>query len=235
MCTENVKAEMAGLHPGHVSILKSFVPELSELTEQLYAALTQKLKPHLPVLPAILAMVEAVQKRDYGVLQHHNLARLPLSVIGNDAVRYRTPVVDWLHESVLSFRMAELTVNAVKETLRQHDICILFLCSCGIVMGRCSDVRAFYNSEDHQRMDRLRSAIDAAGHPVAQIKSFDDIRVPTMDLHANGAEVRTFDRIEYLTLLAAQAGHADYSWIQSELTRFVSVAQSKAPSPTVAA
>lgn len=227
MCIEDIDPEMAGLHEGHVSILKSAAPGLGELTDQLFDALTNSLTPHLPVLPALMAMAEAVQNRDFGVLGEHRLVRLPLSVIGSDANRYRTPVVGWLHESILSFRMAELTINAVKETLRPRGLCVLFLCSCGVVMGRCADIWSFYNGETHQRMDRLRSSIDAAGNPVVRVSSFDEIVVPTMDLSQNGAEVRLFDRIEELTRKAAQAGHANFSWIEQELNDFVTAAQGK--------
>lgn len=118
-------------------------------------------------------------------------------------------------------------LDAMKESLRPHGLCLLFLCSCGVVMGRCSDVRSFYNSETHQRMDRLRSSIDAAGKPVVQVPSFAEIAVPTMDLSANGAEIRLFDRTEHLTRQAARAGHANYSWLEQELQDFVSVAQTK--------
>ena len=87
-------------------------------------------------------------------------------------------------------------------------------------MGRCEDVRAYYGSDEHRRMDRLRSAIDAAGNPVESVQSFDDISVPTMDLCYNGAEARLFARIEELTRLAAAAGHQDYLWLDAELDRF---------------
>ncbi len=226
MCTEDIQAEMAGLHRGHVSILRSASTGLGDIIDELFDALTNRLNPHLPVLPALMAMAEAVRRQDFGVLHEHRLVRLPLSVIGSDAVRYRTPVVEWLHESILSFRMAELTIDAVKEALRPHGLCVLFLCSCGVVMGRCTDVRTFYNSAAHQRMDRLRSAIDAAGYPVVQVSSFEELAVPTMDLSANGAEVRLFDRIEQLTRMAARAGHGDLSWIEQELSDFVTSAQS---------
>jgi hypothetical protein len=99
------------------------------------------------------------------------------------------------------------------------------MCSCGVVMGRCADVKAYYGSDDHCRMDRLRSAVDAAGNPVQSVGSFVDIKVPTMDLHADGAEERLFARIEELTRLAASAGHRDYCWLDAELAHFTKKAQ----------
>ena len=92
-------------------------------------------------------------------------------------------------------------------------------------MGRCEDVKAFYGSDDHKRMDLVRSGVDAEGNPVQTIDSFGDIPVITMDLCTNDAEARMFERIEDLTTVASAAGHRDYSWIDDELDRFIKIAQ----------
>jgi len=220
MCYKYSNPEMAGLHIGHLSLLQGVISKQSDLAGDLFRALTATLNPHMPILPALLAMVEAVERKDFGVLQDHQLVRLPLSIIGTDKVRYRTKMVEHLHETILSARMSEITIDAVRKVLRPHGLCILFLCSCGVVMGKCKDVRSYYGSEAHVRMDRLRSAIDAAGNPVAKINSFSDIMVSTMDLHQNGAEERLFARISELTQIASQAGHTDYGWIERELQMF---------------
>jgi len=224
MCYKCDNPEMAGLHAGHLTLLQGAMPKQSALTAELFEALTATLNPHLPILPALLAMAEAVEHEDFGVLKDHRLVRLPLSIIGTDRVRYRTQIVEHLHETILSARMSEITIEAVRKALRPHGLCILFLCSCGVVMGKCPDVRAYYGSQNHVRMDRLRSAIDAAGNPVHEIESFSDILVPTMDLHENGAEERLFARISELTQIASQAGHTDYDWIERELQAFTNKA-----------
>jgi len=224
MCYKCDNPEMAGLHAGHLPLLQGAMPKQSGLASDLFTALTATLNPHLPILPALLAMAEAVEREDFGVLGDHRLIRLPLSIIGTDKVRYRTELVEHLHETILSARMSEITIEAVRKALRPHGLCILFLCSCGVVMGKCRDVRAYYGSDDHVRMDRLRSAIDAAGNPVVEIESFTDIMVPTMDLHHNGAEERLFARIRELTQIASAAGHTDYGWIERELQQFTDVA-----------
>lgn len=215
---------MAGLHAGHLPLLQGAMPAQSALTADLFTALTTSLNPHLPILPALMAMAEAVEREDFGVLEEYRLVRLPLSIIGTDKVRYRTEMVEHLHETILSARMSEITIEAVRKALRPHGLCILFLCSCGVVMGKCPDVGAYYGSHDHVRMDRLRSAIDAAGNPVVEIGSFADIMVPTMDLHHNCAEERLFARIGELTQIASAAGHTDYGWIERELQQFTDIA-----------
>jgi hypothetical protein len=220
MCYKCDNPEMAGLRAGHLPLLQGAIPKQSDLARDLFQALTATLNPHLPILPALLAMAEAVEREDFGVLEDHRLVRLPLSIIGTDKVRYRTGLVEHLHETILSARMSEITMEAVRKALRPHGLCILFLCSCGVVMGKCPDVRAYYGSDAHVRMDRLRSAIDAAGNPVRTVESFSDIMVPTMDLHENGAEERLFARISELTQIASQAGHTDYAWIERELQAF---------------
>lgn len=226
MCYKCENTEMAGLHAGHLQLLSQAAPQVTDITESLYTALTENLNPHLPALPAFVAMVEALRADDLGVLGAHGLVRLPLSIIGTDKVRYRTEVVEWLHETILSLRMSDITVEAIRTALRPHGLCVLFLCSCGVVMGRCEDVHTYYASDEHRRMDRLRSAIDAQGNLVEPVLSFSDITIPTMDLHQNGAEARLFARIEELTRLAATAGHQDYHWIDAEMQHFVSQARS---------
>ncbi len=217
MCYKCQEPEMAGLHPGHLPLLVEAAPRLEDITRGLYSALTESLNPHLPVLPAFVALVEALRNEDFGVLSEYRLVRLPLSIIGTDKVRYRTKVVEWLHESILSMRMSEIAVGAIQAALRPIGLCIFFQCSCGVVMGRCEDVQRYYGSVDHKNMDRLRSAIDASGNPVHLIDSFEDIPVLTMDLHRDGAEARLFARIEELIRLASTAGHRDYGWIDAEL------------------
>ena len=227
MCYKCNDPEMAGLHAGHLPIVQKHAPSVTKVTGDIFSTLTKNLNPHLPAFTALVAMVESLYKEDFGVLGEHRLIRLPLSVIGSDKVRYRTQTIEWLHESILSMRMSEVTTNSLRRALNRHGLCIMFLCSCGVVIGRCKDVRAFYGSPTHLKMDRLRSAIDASGNPVAEIESLDEILVPTMDLCINGAESRLFARIEELTKAASDAGHQDYAWIDEVLGEFISVAQSE--------
>lgn len=221
MCVEVKDPKMTGLHEKHLITLQEAVPKLKDVTADLYSALTADINPHLPTLTSLIAMVEALRNEDYGVLGEHRLVRMPLSIIGQDLVRYRPPIVTMLHESILSLRMSDITIENIDKALKPHELCILFLCSCGVVMGHCDDVHAFYGSDDHRRMDRLRSAIDAAGSAVREIASFDDIRVPTMDMHENGSERRMFYRISELTTLAAGAGYAIYDWLDQEFQHFL--------------
>ena len=224
MCYKCEHPEMAGVHDGHLAPLTAAAPEVANITHAMHTALSTHLNPHLPALTALVAMVESLKRRDFGVLGEHRLVRLPLSIIGADKVRYRTPIVEHLHESILSLRMSDLTVETLRRALKPYGACVLFLCSCGVVVGQCTDVHAYYGSDEHARMDRLRSAIDADANPVVQVDSFDEIAVQTMDLHANGAEHRLFARIEELTRIASVAGYPTYPWLDAELERFVQTA-----------
>jgi len=229
MCWNGRDPEMAGLHAGHLPLLLEAAPEVANVTNDLYSALTENLNPHLPVLPAFVAMVEAVNRGDFGLLGEYHLIRLPFSIIGADKLRYRTQMVEWLHDSILPLRMSEITINAIQEVLKSHGLRLLFGCSCSAAMGHLDDVQAYYDSGHQRDMDLFRSAIDAASYPVKLVGSFEEITVPTMDLHVSGAEERLFNRIEELTRLAAVAGHPDYSsWLDDELQRFVDQAQQSA-------
>lgn len=224
MCYQDNPSEMAGLSGLHRDgiLPETFVEE--SIVDDVYSALTKNLNPHLPALPALVAMIEALREEDYGVLGEFNLVRLPLSIVGADKVRYRTQVVDWLHETILSLRMSDLTIDAVQDVLREHNLCVFFQCSCGVVMGRCDDVRRYHGGDHHERMDALRSAIDADGNRVERVDNLEDIPVRTMDLHHCGAERRLLDRVESLIKLAA-GPRPQFSWLDDELQEFVSDAQ----------
>ena len=218
---------MAGLHRGHLEMWEAVESPLSpDLVRDIFGSLTNSLAPRLPAFTALLAMIEQLQAKQFGVLEKEKLVRLPLSVVGTDRVRYRTPIVEMLHESILSLRMSEWTVNLIKRQLMKHyKICLIFLCSCGVVVGRCQHVRAFYGSDTHQAMDMLRSAIDAEGNRVELVSSLEEIPVPTMDLAVNGAEKSLFDRIQELTKMLSLAGQPDYPWIEAGLQAFVQIAK----------
>ncbi len=221
------KSRMSPLSPGHLEAIKKIVsPGAAQIAEIVYKAWTKSLTPHMPILPMFTAMFEAYQSKDFGVLAKYKLVRIPLSIIGVDQVRYRTPIVSLLHETVLSANMADLSRMYLKNMLKRQNICILFLCSCGVVMGDCKDVIDFYGSEDHQKMDRLRSAIDANGNPVVEVNDFE--KIPNnMDLHQNGADLRLLLRVERLTdILAAEIGvvHFSTKWVQETLNSFVGLA-----------
>lgn len=221
MCTEHKIAEMAGLHEKHLPILREAAPSQADIIDRLYQVLTADLCPHLPVLPALIAMIEALKNNDFGVLGERRLVRLPLSIIGIDRVRYRTPIVEWLHETILSMKMSDHTVMAIRQALQKQGLGILFLSSCGVLLGRDKEVQGYFGSGDHLRMERVRSAIETAGNPVASVDLLTDIVVQTIDLHDNGAEARLLARIDELIQSAAKAGHPDYSWIDDELAYFL--------------
>lgn len=230
MCNDERIPEMTGLHADHAKIIADFYgdqQQVRQIVQDLHRALTRDLYPHLPVLPGLAAMIESLQRQDFGVLEDFQLVRMPLSIVGADLVRYRTPVVSWLHESVLSFRMSDLAVDALRQALKPHGLCVLFLCSCGVVVGRCDHVLRFYKSAVHREMDQLRSAIDADGHPVREVAYLTDIPVSTMDLSANGAEARMLQRIEDLTRFATLAGAREQRWVPGALKKFIARADSR--------
>ncbi len=215
---------MVGLTGSHAEKLIEQYPEKEPLIRVLTKALTKALTPHLPILPMFLVMEEFLAKERFGILGDHGLVRVPLSIIARDRVRYRTPIISLLHEAVLSFRMSEYTVNAVNTALKPFGICVLYLCSCGVVMGRCADVAHFRNSPAHLQMDRLRSAIDAEGNPVVEIYAWEEIPM-NMDIAAGGAEIEMFELISDMTLLCASAEAPQFSWITELLEHYIKRAQ----------
>ncbi|MCD8494793.1 MAG: hypothetical protein LRY46_01580 [Candidatus Pacebacteria bacterium] len=144
MCYQEKNPLMVGLSRQSGQALVSMTSmEHPALALDLTDAMLKTLHPHNPVLAAFVAMIEQLEAKDFGVLAAHKLVRLPLSLIGVDKVRYRTPVVEMLHESILSFNMSDITKQAIQAVLGKHGYCMLFLCSCGVVIGKCADVKIF--------------------------------------------------------------------------------------------
>jgi hypothetical protein len=204
---------MVGLTDVHADTLAERYPNDAPFIKAITGALTKALVPHLPVLPMFLAMKQFLDQGRFGVLADHRLVRVPLSIIPADRKRYRTPIVSLLHETVLSFRMSEYAVNAVSGALKPFGLCVIYLCSCGVVMGRCADIAHYRGSPAHLQMDRLRSAIDAEGNPVVEVRSWNEIPMPSMDIAANCSEIEMFESISDLALLAASAESPEFPWI----------------------
>jgi hypothetical protein len=215
---------MTGLNDHHKAAIQkeSFLD--NAFVQTLYNAFTENLNPHLPAFTGFVGLIEAAEDNDFGILNEYNLARLPLSIVGADKVRYRTRIVDLLHESILSQHMSDLTRENIKDVLKERGLGILFQCSCGVVVGSCGDVKAYKGSEHHRDMDRLRSAIDADGNPVKFVGSTEQIPVQTMDLHHNGAEKRLLNRIDDLTR-HADCGKTYYPWLDKKVGEFVQATQ----------
>jgi len=215
---------MAGLNDHHKAVIQEKSSLESAFVQTLYNAFTKNLNPHLPALTGFVGLIEAAEDNDFGILNEYNLARLPLSIVGADKVRYRTRIVDLLHESILSQHMSDLTQEKIEGAFKQRGLGILFQCSCGVVVGSCDDVQAYNGSEHHRDMDSLRSAIDADGNPVKFVGSTEQIPVQTMDLHHNGAEKRLLNRIDDLTR-HADCGKTDYPWLDKKVGEFVQATQ----------
>lgn len=216
---------LVGLTKTHADVLQreTTLPHKG-IVNQLFSALTTSLSPHLPVLATFVAMAEFASQKKFGILREHRVVRVPLSIIGHDRVRYRTPILNLLHEAVLSFRMSEVTVKNVESVLRGNGFAVAYLCSCGLVMGSVPAVDAFVKSQTIRRLDRLRSAIDTEGNPVTEVRHWTDI--PTnMDLSVSGEDEALLERISDLTLLMAKTNtRPDYSWIEDELKYFLNSA-----------
>jgi hypothetical protein len=228
MCYNGRDPEMAALNAEHLQLISpELAPASARFAGIVFEAISKDLTPHLPVLVMLTTMHEALMSHNYGVLVAHKLIRTPLSVIPRDKIRYRTPLIAKLHEAVLSFNMSQLTVSRLKQALEKENLCLLFLCSCGVVLGNCDQVREFYGSAEHRDMDRLRSAIDAQGNPVAEVSSWDEIPYPNMDI--SSGERRMFERMAQLLAIASQAGPGNLDWIDASLNNYIKKANMPIP------
>jgi hypothetical protein len=210
----------AGLSPQHRDLIISEMPEQAEILRDLYGTMTAHLAPKLPVFALFAAMIEQHNQGDFGVLADFALVRAPLSLVDEHRNRWRTPILEVLHECVLSFRMSELTIGAVQKALHRHNLAVTFLCSCGTTIGTQAASTSFFGSDVHREMDMLRSAIDAEGNPVIHAANWQGVP-RTMDIAANKAETRLLERVGHLCLLACQVEPPRYPGIESTLKAFM--------------
>ncbi|PID83596.1 hypothetical protein CSB11_00445 [Candidatus Campbellbacteria bacterium] len=220
MCNKCKSKEYAGLHKGHLKEANKVFPNQKDFNKKLFDAMTKFLNPHHSFYSSLLAVRQKLEQKDFGILQQWNLVRLPLSIIGSNKVRYRTPVVENLHESILSGHMSDLMKNEIDKVLKLFDLKLVYLCCCGVVLGKSEDIDDYYGSTEHINLELLRSAIDAEGNPVVSISDFSKIEVLTMDLHVNDAENRLFSDIEFAIKQFSKAGFPDYD-LESDLNFFI--------------
>ena len=105
-----------------------------------------------------------------------------------------------LHEATLTARMSEIAMDVLREALHKHDLDMLFLCCCGLVIGKRDRIDEFYGSQDHVERDRVRSFFDTEATGITMTDSINDLRkkgVVSLDFDPYSySEDRLFEKIE---------------------------------------
>jgi len=158
-------------------------------------AISEGLKPAMNVLGMFTVMVDHLKSERYGLLAKFRGVRTPLSIVA-DAVRYRTPIVEELHETVIPFNMARKNMDGLNLVLAESGMTCFMTCSCGVVLIRTDDLPAFRASAQLRDLDTFRSSLDRAGAQVVEVASIHDVPAGNIDLTAT--EVLMFEEMDVL-------------------------------------
>ena len=180
----------------HLEKLCHLFPEEEEEITDMFWSVEKYISTQLPFIATLGVAVNKLRNGYSGFLGE-NLVCTPFTSCGTDGVRYRTKIMELLHEAFLTARMSELGMDSLREALQKHGMDIIFLCCCGTVLGEKEEIKAFRNSEEHRAWDYVRSRFSAQPTPLKYIRSLGDLEgMQMLDLSASGAEKGLFREID---------------------------------------
>ena len=208
MCAETKRAEMQRTEDVHVAMLARDMNYAEEVIHDVYAAMRNHISVRLPFMVALSVAIGFHQLSNYSGVLGRGLVYVPLSIFGDDGQRFRIPIMNDLHEATLTARMSEIAMDVLREALHKHDLDMLFLCCCGLVIGKRDRIDEFYGSQDHVERDRVRSFFDTEATGITMTDSINDLRkrgVVSLDFDPYSySEDRLFEKIECMLGTAKQ-------------------------------
>ena len=227
MCTSVFQSFMARVNESHLGQMRHLVPdETFEIVAEIFEEVDECISTPIPFITTIAVAVDACRKGFSGVLGD-DLVCIPFTTCDVYGARYRTPLMEILHETFLTARMSELAMDALRRVLHKYDMDVCFLCCCGTVVGTREAIGAFYGSALHHTWDGLRSLYNSEPTPLESIDSFEELEgVQTIDLR--GAERGLFREIDrMLTALAqnSQPTHLDHSLLTDRVNLLLARAE----------
>jgi len=196
MCNDEKNPRLEPLTRQHLEYLKEKFPSQQEFLESVFNAITFNLNPGLNILALMSVMYQRFNEGKYGILKQFNAVRFPLSLVGVDNIRYRTPIMKELHETVLSFNMGSKNVNMLNVALEKLGIKVAMTCSCGVVLLAKEKSENFYSSQLLMDMDNYRSVLDRFGYPVKYVSGLGDIPCLTVDATEQDKDI--FEQVDQL-------------------------------------
>lgn len=184
MCQEGFQSRTAPLTKGHVSFLAERFPTSASLVKEMAAALQEGLNPHANTLALLTLMADHKRKGRYGLAGSlwGDAVRFPLSVVTpENGIRYRTPLLEEMHASVLSLNMSHGTMQRLDRALASQGMACRMMCSCGVVLMTQRLAAQFARDPHVLAMDRFRSSLDGLGRPVARVGSSQEVPSNNMD------------------------------------------------------
>ena len=202
MCAVDKRFEMQRAENVHIVMLTRHMNHATALIRDAFTAINNHISVRLPFAVAVSVAIDFHQRGNYSGVLGDGIVYIPLSLFADDGRRFRIPVMEDLHEAVLTARMSEIAMESLRKALREHDLDMIFLCCCGLVLGQRDKIEKFYGSEDHLERDRIRSFFDAESTDISIVKSIDVLRkkgVISPDFsQVSDSEDRVFNRIELM-------------------------------------
>ena len=231
MCAADKRPEMQRAESVHTTMLTQHMSQAAEPIHDALTAVSSYVSVRLPFAVALSVAIDFYQRDNYSGVLGDGLVYIPLSLFADDGERFRIPVMEDLHEAVLTARMSEVAIEALQKALHKHDMGVIFLCCCGLVVGQRDRIEEFYGSKDHVERDRIRSFFDAESTSISIVKSIDILRkegIMSPDFSQTSySEDRLFESIESMLEKAKQISppNPDIAIMQNQLTAVVERAQ----------
>ena len=205
MCQTTQNPLMANTAEQHISRLNQILPDIRELSTDLYEGVTEHIFMQIPFFSTLAVLANEVKKGIHSGFFGDGAAYIPFTVGGVDGTRYRTWLMELLHGVFLTANMSEPAMQSVKEVLHKHGLDILSLCCCGTVVGKREEIERIRGSQEHLDFDKISTFFDAIPTDIVLVKSLGDLKdTQLLDTAASGAEQALLQEIEEVTHLLSK-------------------------------
>jgi hypothetical protein len=151
-----------------------------DFCQTIFEAMTDWETPELASYILVIEAVKRFQEKDYGINQNFG-PWIPLSAISLDSefTRYRTPAMQVFHDAFIAFNMSERNRDILDSVLKEKQMKLVTLHSCGIVIVSLEKYLEFMNCKLHKVRNKLRSRANSIGTPLVLVDNFEEIPCQT--------------------------------------------------------
>lgn len=200
MCQTTQNPLMANTTEQHIMRLNQILPDVRELSADLYEGVSEYIFMQIPFFSTIAVLASEVKRGIHSGFFGDGVAYIPFTVGEADGTRYRTRIMELLHEVFLTANMSEPTTQSVKEILHKYGLDMLSLCCCGTMIGEQGKIEEIRGSQEHLDFDKISTFFDAIPTDIVLVKSLGDLEdVRLLDTAASGAEQKLLQEIEEVT------------------------------------
>lgn len=200
MCQTTQNPLMANTTEQHIMRLNQILPDVRELSADLHEGVSEYVFMQIPLFSTLAVLASEVKKGVHSGFFGDGVAYVPFTVGEANGTRYRTRIMELLHEVFLTANMSEPAMQSVKEILHKHELDMLSLCCCGTMLGKREKIEEIRDSQAHLDFDKISTFFDAIPTDIVLVKSLGDLEgVQLLDTAASGAEQELLQKIEEVT------------------------------------